>query len=35
VYKRSMDGQGVDARMAQTRDAYRDVASRAWALASG
>jgi aminoglycoside phosphotransferase (APT) family kinase protein len=35
VYKRSVDGQGVDARMAQARDAYRDIAARAWALASG
>jgi aminoglycoside phosphotransferase (APT) family kinase protein len=35
VYKRSVDGQGVDARMAQSRDAYREIATRAWAIASG
>jgi aminoglycoside phosphotransferase (APT) family kinase protein len=35
VYKRSVDGQGVDARMAQAKEAYQDIAARAWALARG
>jgi aminoglycoside phosphotransferase (APT) family kinase protein len=35
VYKRSLDGQGVDARMAETRETYLDIAARAWAIASG
>jgi aminoglycoside phosphotransferase (APT) family kinase protein len=34
VYKRSLDGQGVDARMAAAQQAYRDIATRAWSIAS-
>ena len=34
VYKRSVDGQGVDARMADAKQAYQDIAERAWAIAS-
>jgi aminoglycoside phosphotransferase (APT) family kinase protein len=34
VYKRSLDGQGVDARMASAKEAYQDIAARAWAIAS-
>ena len=33
VYRRSVDGQGVDARMAQAKEAYQDIAASAWALA--
>jgi aminoglycoside phosphotransferase (APT) family kinase protein len=33
VYRRSVDGQGVDARMAQAKEAYQDIAARAWAIA--
>lgn len=33
VYRRAIDGQGVDARMAETRDSYRDIAARAWDIA--
>jgi aminoglycoside phosphotransferase (APT) family kinase protein len=33
VYKRSLDGQGVDARMAETRETYLDIAERAWSIA--
>ena len=33
VYKRSLDGQGVDARMATAKAAYQDIAARAWAIA--
>ncbi|MGH8176855.1 MAG: phosphotransferase [Steroidobacter sp.] len=32
VYKRSLDGQGVDARMAEAKQAYQDIAGRAWAI---
>jgi aminoglycoside phosphotransferase (APT) family kinase protein len=35
VYKRSLDGQGVDARMAQAGDTYRQIAKRAWEIAGG
>jgi aminoglycoside phosphotransferase (APT) family kinase protein len=35
VYRRSVDGQGVDARMAEAKQAYQDIAERAWAIASG
>jgi aminoglycoside phosphotransferase (APT) family kinase protein len=35
VYKRSIDGQGVDERMASAKEAYQDIANRAWAIASG
>ena len=35
VYKRSVDGQGVDARMAEAKQSYQDIAARAWAIASG
>ena len=35
VYKRSVDGQGVDARMAEAKKSYQDIAARAWAIASG
>jgi aminoglycoside phosphotransferase (APT) family kinase protein len=35
VYRRSVDGQGVDARMAQAKEAYQDIAERAWSLATG
>jgi aminoglycoside phosphotransferase (APT) family kinase protein len=35
VYRRSVDGQGVDARMAEARQSYQDIAASAWALASG
>ncbi len=34
VYKRAIDGQGVDARMAETKEIYQDIAARAWAIAS-
>lgn len=33
VYRRSVDGQGVDARMAQAKAAYQDIAVRAWEIA--
>ena len=33
VYRRSVDGQGVDARMAQAKAAYQDIAARAWEIA--
>lgn len=33
VYRRSVDGQGVDARMAQAKEAYQDIAARAWDIA--
>jgi aminoglycoside phosphotransferase (APT) family kinase protein len=33
VYKRSLDGQGVDARMASAKEAYQDIAARAWSIA--
>lgn len=32
VYRRSLDGQGVDARMTQAKQAYQDIAARAMAL---
>lgn len=32
VYKRSLDGQGVDARMAEAKESYQDIAERAWAM---
>jgi aminoglycoside phosphotransferase (APT) family kinase protein len=35
VYKRAIDGQAVDARMAETKQVYLDIAERAWAIASG
>ena len=35
VYRRSVDGQGVDARMAQAKAAYQDIAARAWEIARG
>lgn len=35
VYRRSLDGQGVDARMAKAKQSYQDIAARAWAIASG
>jgi aminoglycoside phosphotransferase (APT) family kinase protein len=35
VYRRAMDGQGVDARMAETKQTYQDIAARAWAMAQG
>jgi aminoglycoside phosphotransferase (APT) family kinase protein len=35
VYRRSLDGQGVDARMADTKQAYLDIAARAWEIAEG
>lgn len=35
VYRRSVDGQGVDARMAQAKQTYRDIAARAWEIAQG
>jgi aminoglycoside phosphotransferase (APT) family kinase protein len=34
VYKRSLDGQGVDARMAETKQSYQDIAARAWEIAN-
>jgi aminoglycoside phosphotransferase (APT) family kinase protein len=34
VYKRAIDGQGVDERMKQTKEIYQDIAERAWAMAS-
>jgi len=34
VYRRSVDGQGVDARMAEAKQSYREIAARAWAIAS-
>lgn len=33
VYRRSVDGQGVDARMAQTKQTYQSIAARAWQIA--
>jgi aminoglycoside phosphotransferase (APT) family kinase protein len=33
VYRRSVDGQGVDARMAEAKKSYQDIAQRAWAIA--
>ncbi len=35
VYKRAIDGQGVDARMAEAKQAYQDIAARAWDIARG
>jgi aminoglycoside phosphotransferase (APT) family kinase protein len=35
VYKRAIDGQGVDARMRETKQAYQDIAARAWEIAQG
>ena len=35
VYKRAIDGQGVDARMAEAKKAYQDIAVRAWEIAQG
>jgi hypothetical protein len=29
-----LDGQGVDARMAEAKKSYQDIAARAWAIAS-
>jgi aminoglycoside phosphotransferase (APT) family kinase protein len=34
VYRRSVDGQGVDARMAEAKQAYQEIAVRAWEIAS-
>ena len=34
VYRRSVDGQGVDARMAQAREAYQEIAACAWNIAA-
>ena len=34
VYRRSVDGQGVDARMAEAKQSYQDVAAIAWKIAS-
>lgn len=33
VYRRSVDGQGVDARMAEAKKSYQDVAEMAWRIA--
>jgi aminoglycoside phosphotransferase (APT) family kinase protein len=35
VYRRSVDGQGVDARMAEAKKSYQDIAARAWDIAQG
>ena len=35
VYRRSVDGQGVDARMAAAKQTYQDIAARAWSIAQG
>jgi aminoglycoside phosphotransferase (APT) family kinase protein len=35
VYRRSVDGQGVDARMAEAKKSYQDIAARAWVIAQG
>jgi aminoglycoside phosphotransferase (APT) family kinase protein len=35
VYRRSVDGQGVDARMADAKKSYQDIAARAWEIAQG
>ena len=35
VYRRSLDGQGVDARMAEAKQSYQETAARAWAIAEG
>jgi len=35
VYRRSVDGQGVDARMAEARQSYQTIAARAWEIATG
>jgi aminoglycoside phosphotransferase (APT) family kinase protein len=35
VYKRAIDGQGVDARMAEAKRAYQEIAARAWEIAQG
>jgi aminoglycoside phosphotransferase (APT) family kinase protein len=33
VYKRAIDGQGVDPRMRETKQVYQEVAERAWTIA--
>jgi aminoglycoside phosphotransferase (APT) family kinase protein len=33
VYRRAIDGQGVDARMAEAKQSYQDIAARAWEIA--
>jgi aminoglycoside phosphotransferase (APT) family kinase protein len=33
VYRRAIDGQGVDARMAETKKSYQDIAAQAWEIA--
>ena len=35
VYRRAIDGQGVDARMRETKQSYQDIAARAWEIAQG
>jgi aminoglycoside phosphotransferase (APT) family kinase protein len=35
VYRRMVDGQEVDPRMAEAKEAYQDIAERAWQIASG
>jgi aminoglycoside phosphotransferase (APT) family kinase protein len=35
VYKRAIDGQGVDERMRQAKQSYQDIAARAWEIAQG
>ena len=35
VYRRAIDGQGVDARMRETKQAYQDIAVRAWEIVQG
>ena len=34
VYKRSLDGQGIDDRMAGAKESYQDIAKRAWTIAT-
>jgi aminoglycoside phosphotransferase (APT) family kinase protein len=34
VYRRSVDGQGVDARMIEAKKSYQEIAARAWEIAS-
>lgn len=35
VYRRAVDGQGVDARMATAKQSYQEIAERAWGIADG
>jgi aminoglycoside phosphotransferase (APT) family kinase protein len=35
VYRRSLDGQGVDARMIEAKQSYQEIAAKAWEIAEG